>query len=131
MLFRLTMWLIGLRLGWLNRKNKAFRYSVRGKQAVLQFAIQGGKPVRYFEFDLGVFRSQSGWHERHGLARSKGILGERIAVFTFETAGSAMKLLIKGMKDDAAMLDGIREKKLTIEGDFTLFMFFGWLAEQI
>jgi len=131
MLFRLTTWLIGLRIGWLSRKNKTFRYAVRDKQAVLQFALQRGKAIRYFEFDKGLFTTRSGWHQKHELARSKGNLGERIAIFKFASAGSAMKLLLKGMKDEAAMLDGIREKKLIIEGDFTLFIWFGWLADQL
>lgn len=131
MLFKLTLWLIGLRIGRLSKRNRSFRYAIREKQVVLQFALQGGKPVRYYEFDRGAFTSKSGWHEKHELARTRGNLGERIAVFCFESAGSAMKLLMQGMKDDTVMLAAIREKKLIVEGDFTLFLWFGWLAEQL
>jgi hypothetical protein len=42
-----------------------------------------------------------------------------------------MKLLITGMKDDTSMLAAIREKKLDLEGDFSLFIWLGWLADQI
>ena len=131
MLFRLTMWFIGFRIARLIKNDKKFVYAVRDKQAVLQFALGNGKPVRYFEFDKGAFKMERGRHSKSELARTKGNLGERVAVFTFESSGTAMKLLIKGMKDDTVMLAAIRERKLVVEGDFSLFIWFGWLAEQI
>jgi len=131
MIFKLTLWFISLRIGRLRKKDKKFRYAIRDKEAILQFALQSGKALRYLEFNKGAYRSRRGWHKKHELARSRGILGERVAIFSFESAGTAMKLLIKGMKDDTVMLEAIREKKLVIEGDFTLFTWFGWLADQI
>lgn len=131
MLFKLTMWIISLRISWLSRHNRAFRYAIREKRVILQFAISEDRAVRFFEFNNGVFTSRGDWHEKRGLARSKAILGERIVVFTFLSSWEAMKTLIKGSKDDSVMLAAIRDKKLAVEGDFTLFMWFGWLADQL
>ncbi len=131
MLFKLTMWFIGFRIARLIKKDKKFVYAIRDKQAVLQFALGNGRPVRYFEFDKGAFKTERAWHAKSELARSKGNLGERVAVFTFESSGTAIKLLINGMKDDTVMLAAIRKGELAVEGDFSLFVWFGWLAEQI
>ena len=131
MLFRLTMWFIGFRIARLIKKDKKFLYAVRDKEAVLQFTLGKGKPVRYFEFNKGRFKSKKGLHPKSELAPTKGNLGERVAVFTFESPGTAIKLLFKGMKDDTVMLAAMREKTLTVEGDFSLFIWFGWLADQI
>ena len=125
------MELFSLQISRLIKKNKKFRYLISDKQVVLQFALLNGKPVRYFEFDKGDFTSEKGWHKKHELAWSKGNLGERVAIFSFESAESVMELFIKGMKDDTVMLNALREKKLVIEGDFTLFLWFGWLADQL
>jgi len=131
MLFRLTLWIISLRISWLIRHNKIFKYAVREKSVILQFMISGNKAVRFFEFNQGVFVSRAGGHAKQVLARSKGIRGERIAVFIFQSPGDAMALLKEGVKDETAMLSAVREKRLTVEGDFTLFTWFGWLADQL
>ncbi len=131
MLFKLAMWMLSLRISWLSKHNKTFRYAIREKKLILQFAISGGKGVRYFDFNQGLFTSRRGWHEKHGLVKSKGNLGERIAVFTFRSGGEAMGLLKNAAKDETVMLAAVRDKKLVVEGDFTLFMWFGWLADQL
>ncbi len=131
MLFRIILWIISIRVRWLSRRNKAFRYAIKDKQIVLQFTSLDGKAKRFFEFNNGAFSSKSKYHKKHSLAKTKGILGERIAILAFESAASAVKILIEGMKDEEALLRAIQQQKLIIEGDFTLFMWFGWLADQL
>ena len=131
MLFRLVIWLIGLKIDALHKRDRKFQYAVREKRVVIQFALQNGKPVRYLEFDRGKFASVSGWHDRVGAAASHGHLGERVAIFSFASAMTGLMLLIKGSSDSTIMLNAIRDKELIITGDFTVFMWFGWLADQL
>ncbi len=131
MLFKIILWLLGQRIAWLMRRNGVFAHAVRSKQLVLQFALCGGRGLRSFEFDKGTFRSRPGWHRRSQLGRSRGRFGERIAIFEFVSAREAIRLLTHASRDDAVMLAALREKKLTVDGDFTLFLWFGWLANRL
>ena len=131
MLFKLMVWLISQRVNSLIKKDAKFRYAIREKKVILQFALQNGKPVRYLEFVRGRFTSRSGWHDRSQMAGSHGHLGERVLILSFKSAMTGLNLLMKSPKDSSVMLDAIRNKDLILDGDFTVFMWFGWLGEQL
>ncbi len=131
MLFRLVIWLLSQQIGKLMRSDPDFRYAVREKNLVLQFALQNGEAVRYLDFDRGVYRTSVGWHEAARQGNAVSYKGKRVATFSFASAWTGLMLLIKGSKDSGVMLAAMREKTLIVKGDFTLFIWFGWLADQL
>ena len=131
MLLRLILWLLARQITALNTSDKRFQYAIRTTSLVLQFTLQNGKAIRYFDFKDGRFRSASGPHADISSAQSRGMLGERVAILSFSSAFRGALLLIKSSSDDTIMLNAIRKKQLRVEGDFTAFMWFGWLGKQL
>lgn len=131
MLFKILLWIINVRIKSLIKFSKQFRYAISNTRIILQFATNDTKVKRYFEFDRGRYSSKPSMHIKHMMALSKGMLGERIAILNFSSAQEAVWLFIRAIKDQAAMLQAIQEKKLNVEGDFTLFLWFGWLSKQL
>ncbi len=130
MILRLTLWLIGRRIAWLSRHDRIFRYEIRDKQVVLQMALRNGTGIRWFDFDDQTFGTGTGWHPRCADV-GRGHLGERVAILTFASGATAMSLLLRGARDISAFLAAMRTRDLVVDGDFTLFIWFGWLADQL
>lgn len=128
--FQLILFLIGRRIQWLARHDRGFRYDIREKRLVLQIALRGGRGIRWFEFRDGTVDTQRGWHPRYEAA-ARGHLGERVTVLTFASAPTAVRIMTSGTGDLGVYLRAIRSKELALDGDFTLFLWFGWLADQL
>lgn len=131
MLFKMVIWLISQRIAKLMRNDKEFRYAIREKNLVIQFALQNGDPVRYLEFENGTFRTAPDWHHSTRQSGKVSYMGKRVATLSFASAWTGLMLLVKSANDSGAMLGAMRDKQLIVDGDFTLFMWFGWLADQL
>ncbi|MFC4127180.1 hypothetical protein [Nocardia rhizosphaerae] len=130
MAFRSILFLLGLRVRWLARHDRGFGYDIRDKRLVLQMALRGGRGIRWYEFRDGTVETGGGWHPRYAAA-ARGHLGERVTVLTFASAPTALRIMARGTGDLGVYLSAVRSKELTLDGDFTLFLWFGWLADQL
>lgn len=131
MLIRMILWVLHRRIQARLSKDRKFRYLLRDKTILLQIALRSGRGVRYFNFHNGAYSSDAGWHK---YAQSKEAFvrqGIPVTVFTFSSAFEGARLLVKSAGNSEVMLDAIRDKKLVVKGDFTTFIWFGWLADQL
>ncbi|MFZ5757964.1 MAG: hypothetical protein ACOY3X_13745 [Pseudomonadota bacterium] len=120
LVFRLVLWGLGLRLGWLSRHNEGFQGKIRGQDFVLQFGTFDNAVVRHYVFANGLVSSHSGAHEKPASA------------ITFVNSKVAMDTLMKAAKDQTVFMKAMGEGKVKIAGsDMTKLMVFMSIAKYI
>ena len=109
---------IGYRLSTLaSSDNEAFKALIADKKATIEFASSESDVARYFSFDHGQFSQHRGHAEAPTLT------------ITFKDSMTGVKLLTKG--DLPAFMTAVQDKELTIEGEYSLLMWFNKLAKYI
>ncbi len=109
---------IGYRLSMLaDSDNEDFKALLADRKVVIEIASQESEVARYFSFDNGAFSQHSGHAEKADLTIS------------FKDSMTGIKLLTKGSLP--AFMTAVQEGNLSIEGDYSLLMWFNKLAKHI
>ena len=109
---------IGYRLSMLaSGDNEAFKALLADKQVTIEFTSEEADIARYFSFDNGQF-SQHGGHAK-----------EANLTIKFKDSMTGVKLLTKGNLPD--FMTAVQEGNLSIDGDYSLMMWFNKLAKHI
>lgn len=109
---------IGYRLSMLaSSDNEEFKALIADKKATIEFASDESDVARYFSFDNGQFSQ----HRGHADAPTLTI--------KFKDSMTGVKLLTKG--DLSAFMTAVQDKELSIEGEYSLLMWFNKLAKHI
>lgn len=110
--------LIGYRLSMLAESdNEAFTTLLTDKQVTIEFVSQETDIARYFSFDNGQFRQHSGHADEPNLS------------IKFKDSMIGVKLLTKG--NLPAFMTAVQENNLSIDGDYSLMMWFNKLGKHI
>lgn len=117
MKFKLLLWVLGKLLKRANKNNPAFKKQIENKNAVIQFQTQNQQTVRHYEFANNAIQSKTGKHAKPNLT------------LTFCDGNYAFDLLKKPKMTD--FMQGIQQKKISIQGDMTLIMWFMGLTKLI
>jgi len=118
-LFRIVLWGLGLRLRWLGNHNEKFREKLKGQQFSMQFRTFDNAAARAFRFNDGAVESVAGMIEKPSITLS--FLDSHYALNTLMAAG----------KDQTAMMKGMQEQKVKIEGDYGKLMLFMQVAKYL
>lgn len=118
-LFRLVLWLLGLRLRWLGNHHEKFREKLKGQSFLMQFRTFDGKAARAFRFDDGRVTPVPGIAEAPSITLS--FLDGKYAIDTLAASG----------KDQTVMMKGMQEQKVKIEGDYAKLMLFMQVAKYL
>ena len=109
---------VGYRLSMLaDGDNEAVQKLLTDRQVTIEFASEDAGVARYFSFDNGHFSQQSGHADKAHLT------------ITFRDSMTGVKLLTKGSLP--AFMTAVQEGNLSIEGDYSLMMWFNKLAKHI
>lgn len=119
LLFRLVLWLLGLRLRWLGNHHAKFREKLQGKTFVMQFRTFDGKAARAFRFEDGYVTPLPGVVDAPSITLS--FLDGKYAINTLAASG----------KDQTVMMKGMQEQKVKIEGDYARLMLFMQVARYL
>ncbi|MEY1660763.1 hypothetical protein [Isoalcanivorax beigongshangi] len=119
MRFRLVMWILGLRLRWLGRRNEKFAGKLSGRNVLMQWRTKAGTPARWFHFSDGGVRSGAGLHPAPTVALS------------FEDAAYAFNVLKQAAGNQMVFMEGMQQQKIAIEGDVSQMMWFMSLMKFI
>lgn len=115
MMFRLMLWLLAFRIQQLSKKSDGFIKSIAGYNVALQFKTADGKVQRFYTFNQGETRSDSGLHPEPTMA------------LVFRTPREAVQLIRRmgaAPKDKTVFIYAIRDGELAIEGDMAYLTFF-------
>lgn len=119
LVFRLVLWLLGLRLRWLGNNHEKFREKLKAQEFTMQFRTFDGKAARAYRFNDGHVEPLPGLIEKPSVTLS--FLDGHYALNTLMAAG----------KDQAVMMKGMQEQKVKIEGDFSKLMLFMQVAKYL
>jgi ubiquinone biosynthesis protein UbiJ len=109
---------IGYRLSMLaDSDNEEFESLLADRKVIIEFVSQEADISRYFSFDNGDFTQHSGHADNADLTIS------------FKDSMTGVKLLTKGSLP--AFMTAVQEGNLSIEGDYSLMMWFNKLAKHI
>lgn len=109
---------VGYRLSMLaDSDNEAFKELLADRKVVIEIASDEADIARHFSFDNGTFKQQSGHAEKADLT------------IKFKDSMTGVKLLTKGSLP--AFMTAVQEGNLSIEGDYSLMMWFNKLAKHI
>ncbi|MBP2279997.1 ubiquinone biosynthesis protein UbiJ [Psychrobacter sp. PL19] len=109
---------IGYRLSMLtDSDNEEFKSLLADRTVIIEFASQEADVARYFSFDNGQFSQHSGHADKANLTIS------------FKDSMTGVRLLTKGSLP--AFMTAVQEGNLSIEGDYSLMMWFNKLAKHI
>lgn len=109
---------IGYRLSMLaDSDNEEFKSLLADRKVNIEFASKEADIARYFSFDNGEFTQHSGHADKADLTIS------------FKDSMTGVKLLTKGSLP--AFMTAVQEGNLSIEGDYSLMMWFNKLAKHI
>lgn len=109
---------VGYRLSMLaDSDNEKFQQLLADRQVVIEIASEEADIARHFSFDNGQFEQKSGAAEKADLT------------IKFKDSMTGVKLLTKGSLP--AFMTAVQEGKLSIEGDYSLMMWFNKLAKHI
>ena len=109
---------IGYRLSMLaDSNNEEIASLFADKKVIIEMASTESKIARYFKFDNGQFSQHTGHADKADLT------------ITFQDSMTGVKLLTKGSLP--AFMTAVQENKLSIEGDYSLLMWFNKLAKHI
>lgn len=110
--------LVGYRLSMLaDGDNEDVKALLADRKVIIELASDEADIARYFSFDNGKFSQHSGRAEKADLT------------INFKDSMTGVKLLTKGSLP--AFMTAVQEKKLAIEGDYSLMMWFNKLAKHI
>jgi hypothetical protein len=118
-LFRVVLWALGLRLRWLGNHNEKFREKLKGQAFTMQFRTFDNAAARAFRFDDGHVEPMPGLIEKPSITLS------------FLDSEYAMNTLMAAGKDQTAMMKGMQEQKVKIEGDYAKLMLFMQVAKYL
>ncbi|WP_227429062.1 hypothetical protein [Psychrobacter sp. I-STPA6b] len=109
---------IGYRLSMLaDSNNKEFTELLVDRDVTIQIGSEAAGVARYYHFNNGKFSQHAGKAESPSLS------------IDFQDSATGVKLLTGG--DVAAFMTAIQEGKLSMEGDYSLLMWFNKLAKHI
>ncbi len=118
--FRLVLWGLGLRLGWLSRNNASFRDKIKDQDFVLQFGTADGAVTRHFVFAKGDVSSQGGAHPAFACA------------IEFTNSKVAMETLMAAGKNPSVFMSAMGTGKVKVTGDdMSKMMVFMQIAKYI
>lgn len=117
MKFKILLYLLARMILQANKKNDLFKKMVAGKKLAFQIKTRNGKIARHFTVNQGKIQSKPKAHPAPDFS------------IVFETAKYGFFVLTS--KDKNAFLQGILEKKIKIEGDFSLIIWFQNLMGQL
>lgn len=110
--------IVGYRLSMLaDSDNEEFKALLADRNVTIEIASQESDIARYFTFDNGQFSQRSSHAEKADLTIS------------FKDSITGVKLLTKGSLP--AFMTAVQEGNLSIEGDYSLMMWFNKLAKHI
>lgn len=109
---------IGLRLSMLAKgDDEMFAELIKDRQVTLQLGSQAAGVARYYRFDNGRFQQAS------------GTAADADLTIDFNDSGTGVQLLTQG--NAAAFMTAIQDGKLTMQGDYSLLMWFNQLAKHL
>ncbi|MGP4714340.1 SCP2 sterol-binding domain-containing protein [uncultured Psychrobacter sp.] len=109
---------VGYRLSMLaDSDNEEVAALLADRQVTIEIASEEADVARYFTFDNGQFSQRSGHAEKADLT------------INFKDSMTGVKLLTKGSLP--AFMTAVQEGNLSIEGDYSLMMWFNKLAKHI
>ncbi len=109
---------IGYRLSMLADSNdEDVKALFADRKVTIELASDESDVARYYRFDNGQFSQHSGHAEKADLT------------INFKDSMTGVKLLTKG--DQSAFMTAVQEGNLSIEGDYSLMMWFNKLAKHI
>lgn len=109
---------VGYRLSMLAcSDNEEVQALLADRQATIELSSEETGVARYYVFNNGEFSQHSGHADEPSLS------------IKFKDSMTGVKLLTKG--NIAGFMTAVQEKKLTIEGDYSLMMWFNKLAKHI
>lgn len=109
---------VGYRLSMLaDSNNEDVKALFANRKVTIEIASDESNVARYFRFDDGQFSQHSGHAEKADLT------------INFKDSMTGVKLLTKG--DLPAFMTAVQEGNLSIEGDYSLMMWFNKLAKHI
>lgn len=109
---------VGYRLSMLaDSDDEAVQKLFADRKVTIELASDESDVARYFRFDDGQFSQHSGHAEKADLT------------INFKDSMTGVKLLTKG--DLPAFMTAVQEGNLSIEGDYSLMMWFNKLAKHI
>lgn len=109
---------IGFRLSMLaDSNNEDVKALFADRKVIIEIGSTQSDIARYYSFDNGKFTQRSGHADNADLT------------ITFNNSMSGVKLLTKGSLP--AFMTAVQEKELSIEGDYSLLMWFNKLAKHI
>lgn len=109
---------VGYRLSMLaDSDNEDVKALFANRKVTIEIASDESNVARYFRFDDGQFSQHSGHAEKADLT------------INFKDSMTGVKLLTKG--DLPAFMTAVQEGNLSIEGDYSLMMWFNKLAKHI
>lgn len=110
--------IVGYRLSMLaDSDNQEFKAHLADRKVTIEFVSEASNIARYFSFDNGQFSQRSGHADKADLT------------IKFEDSMTGIKLLTKGSLP--AFMTAVQQGKLSIEGDYSLLMWFNKLAKYI
>ncbi len=110
--------IVGYRLSMLaDSDNEEFKALLADRNVTIEIASQESDIARYFTFDNGQFSQRSSHAEKADLTIS------------FKDSITGVKLLTKGSLP--SFMTAVQEGNLSIEGDYSLMMWFNKLAKHI
>lgn len=118
-LFRVVLWMLGLRLRWLGNHNERFREKLKGQDFVMQFRTFDASAARAFHFNDGRVQPLP------------GLVDKPAVVLSFLDGKYAINTLMAAGKDQSVMMKGMQEQKVKIEGDFAKLMVFMQVAKYL
>lgn len=109
---------VGYRLSMLaDSDNEDIKALFTDRKVTIEIASDESNIARYFRFDDGQFSQHSGHAEKADLT------------INFKDSMTGVKLLTKG--DLPSFMTAVQEGNLSIEGDYSLMMWFNKLAKHI
>jgi hypothetical protein len=119
LLFRVVLWLLGLRLRWLGRHNAAFRAELAAHDFVMQLRTFDGRAARAFHFLRGQ------------VLPLPGLVAAPSVTLSFLGSHYALQVLLAVRNDVTAMMRGLQEQKVTVEGDMAKMVVFMQVAGHL
>jgi 3-hydroxyisobutyrate dehydrogenase len=110
MRFRLLLFLLAKTIKRASQKNEMFQKIAAGKNVTFEIKTKDGKTARHFILNQGNLQTQPTTHPAPH--------------FSIVFADSRYGFSVLTSKDKQAFINGILDKKISIEGDFTLVVWF-------
>lgn len=122
MLFKMLLWLMGLRIAWLAKNDADFKKAIAKKRCVLQFQTEDHTVTRYYSFAGGKTHSENQKHKSPSL------------IFAFEDASVVPRLILSMARDPndrGVFMAAMNKGKIRIQGDISLLTWFMSIAEML